>query len=239
MTRGIIALLSGALALAVVLFGIFERRAPIFGRVFWRGARGRRQIALTFDDGPSSHTPAILDTLAAFGVKATFFVLGVNAERHPDAVARAAREGHEIENHGFDHRVLPLAGPAFIRGQMARTSAVVERLTGTKPSLFRASHGWRNPWVNRVARRQGLRVVGWTLGVWDTDRPGADVIVRRTLKGVGPGCVLLLHDGRGIEADPDASQVVEALPAIVGRLRDEGYEIVTLSSLIRQAEERS
>ena len=238
MNRETLVLLSGALAVAVVLAGIFERRAPIFGRVFWRGARRRRHIALTFDDGPSSHTPAILDTLAAFGVKATFFVLGVNAERHPDVVTRAAREGHEIENHGFDHRVLPLAGPAFIRDQMARTSAIIERLTGTKPSLFRASHGWRNPWVNRVARGEGLRVVGWTLGVWDTDRPGADVIVRRTLKGAGPGCVLLLHDGRGIEVDPDASQVVQALPAIVGALRDRGYELVTLSSLIRRTEER-
>jgi peptidoglycan/xylan/chitin deacetylase (PgdA/CDA1 family) len=239
MTRGIIALLSGALALAVVLVGIFERRAPIFGRVFWRGARGRRQIALTFDDGPSSHTPAILDTLAGFGVKATFFVLGVNAERHPDVVRRAAREGHEIENHGYDHRVLPLAGPAVIRDQMARTSAIIERLTGAKPSLFRASHGWRNPWVNGVARQQGLRVVGWTLGVWDTDRPGADVIARRTMKGAGPGCVLLLHDGRGIETDPDASQVVQALPAIIGELREQNYEFVTLSSMIRRTEQRS
>jgi peptidoglycan/xylan/chitin deacetylase (PgdA/CDA1 family) len=240
MTWRIIALVSaGALALTVVLVGMFERRAPIFGRVFWRGARGRRLAAITFDDGPSGHTPAVLDTLAGLGVKATFFVLGVNAERHPEVVTRAAREGHEIENHGFDHRVLPLAGPAFIRDQMARTSAIIERLTGTRPSLFRASHGWRNPWVNGVARRHGLRVVGWTLGVWDTDRPGADVIVRRTLAGVRPGCVLLLHDGRGIEAEPDAGQVVQALPAIIGGLRQQGYELVTLSSLIRQTERRA
>jgi peptidoglycan-N-acetylglucosamine deacetylase len=240
MTWRIVALVSAAtLALAVVLVGMFERRAPIFGRVFWRGTRRRRLVAITFDDGPSGHTPAILDTLAALGVKATFFVLGLNAERHPEVVTRAAREGHEIQNHGFDHRVLPLAGPAFIRDQMARTSAVIERLTGTKPSLFRASHGWRNPWVNGTARRQGLRVVGWTLGVWDTDRPGADVIVKRTLAGAGAGCVLLLHDGRGVEADPDASQVVQALPAIVGRLREQGYELVTLSALIRQTEERA
>jgi peptidoglycan/xylan/chitin deacetylase (PgdA/CDA1 family) len=216
-------------AVAVVLVGVFERRAPIFGRVFWRGTRRRRLVAITFDDGPSGLT---------LGVKATFFVLGVNAERHPDVVTRAAREGHEIQNHGFDHRVLPLAGPAVIRDQMARTSAVIERLTATKPSLFRASHGWRNPWVNGAARRQGLRVVGWTLGVWDTDRPGADVIVKRTLAGAGPGCVLLLHDGRGVETEPDASQVVQALPAIIGGLREQAYELVTLSSLIRRTEQR-
>ena len=212
----------------------------MFGRVFWRGASGRRLVAITFDDGPSGRdTPAILDTLAVLDVKATFFVLGLNAERHPDVVTRAAREGHDVENHGFDHRVLPLAGPGCIRDQIARTSTIIERLTGTKPSLFRASHGWRNHWLNGVARRQGLRVVGWTLGVWDTDRPGANVIVRRTLAGVQPGCVLLLHDGRGIETDPDATQVVEALPAIIGGLRERGYEIVTLSTLIGQTEQRS
>ena len=165
-------------------------------------------------------------------------MLGVNAERHADIVTRAAREGHDVENHGYDHRVLPLAVPAVIADQMARTSAIIERLTGTKPSLFRASHGWRNPWVNGVARRHGLRVAGWTLGVWDTDRPGADAIVRRTMAGIEPGCVLLLHDGRGIEPEPDASQVVQALPAIVGGLREQGYELVTLSTLIRRTEQR-
>ena len=113
----------------------------------------------------------------------------------------------------------------------------VARLTSAA-SLFRASHGWRNPWVNGEARRHGLRVAGWTLGVWDTDRPGADAIVRRTMAGVRPGCVLLLHDGRGIEAEPDATQLVEALPAIIGGLRERGYELVTLSSLIRQTEQR-
>lgn len=228
-----------ALVLAVVLVGMFERRAPIFGRVFWRGSRRRRQVAITFDDGPSAHTPAILDILAGLHVNVTFFVLGMNAERHPEVVARAAREGHEIENHGFDHRVLTLAGRAAIADQIARTSAIIERLTGIRPSLFRASHGWRNPWVNPTARRHGLRVAGWTLGVWDTDRPGADVIARRTLTGVRPGCVVLLHDGRGIEAEPDATQVVQALPAIIGGLREQGYELVTLSSLIRQTEQRS
>lgn len=227
-------------AAGVVLVGMLERRAPVFGRVFWRGARGRRLVAMTFDDGPSGRdTPAILDILREHGVKATFFVLGVNAERHPDVVTRAARENHEIGNHGFDHRVLPLVGPASVRDQIARTSVIIERLTGAKPSLFRASHGWRNPWVNRVVREQGCRVVGWTLGVWDTDRPGADVIARRTLAGVRPGCVLLLHDGRGVEADPDATQVVQALPSIITGLRERGYELVTLSSLIRQSEGRA
>jgi peptidoglycan/xylan/chitin deacetylase (PgdA/CDA1 family) len=220
-----------------VLVAMLERRAPIFGRVVWRGSPRQPRVALTFDDGPSARdTEAVLDILQARGVKATFFVLGVNAERHPASVERAAREGHEIGNHGFDHAVLPLRGPAFTRRQIARTSDIIQRLTGARPLLFRPSHGWRNPWVNRIARQEGCRVAGWTLGVWDTDRPGADVIRRRALDGVRNGCVLLLHDGRGIEPHPDASQVVQALPSILEGLRAKGFELVTLSRMVSDGE---
>jgi peptidoglycan/xylan/chitin deacetylase (PgdA/CDA1 family) len=224
-------------ASACVLFAMLERRAPVFGRVIWRGSSRQPRVAMTFDDGPSvPHTEAVLDILRRAGVSATFFVLGVNAERHPAIVERAAREGHEIGNHGFDHAVLPLRGPEFTRDQIARTSVTIQRLTGTRPVLFRPSHGWRNPWVNRIAREEGCRVAGWTLGVWDTDRPGADVILRRTLAGVRNGCVLLLHDGRGIEGEPDASQVVQALPLILEGLRARGFDVVTLSRLVSDGE---
>jgi peptidoglycan-N-acetylglucosamine deacetylase len=223
---------------AVVLVGMLERRAPIFGRIFWRGPADRPVVALTFDDGPNEpYTGQILDILASHGVKATFFVIGLNAERFPAAVERAAREGHDIGNHTWDHTVLALKGPRFIGGQIARTSLLIERITGRKPALLRTPHGWRNPWVNPVARKHGMRPVAWSLGVWDTDRPGSEVIVRRTLAGMRNGSVLLLHDGRGVEPGADASQVVRALPAIIGGLVESGYRLVTLSELIRETEE--
>jgi peptidoglycan/xylan/chitin deacetylase (PgdA/CDA1 family) len=224
-------------ASACVLVAMLERRDPVFGRVRWRGSSHRPRVAITFDDGPSApHTEEVLDILRRAGVPATFFVLGLNAERHPDVVERAAREGHEIGNHGFDHTVLPLKGPRFTRDQIARTSAIVLRVTGSRPVWFRASHGWRNPWVNRIAGEAGCRVAAWTLGVWDTSRPGADVIVRRTLAGVRNGCVLLLHDGRAIDPRPDASQLVEALPSILEGLQARGFELVTLSRLVSDGE---
>jgi peptidoglycan-N-acetylglucosamine deacetylase len=230
--------LAGALAVAaVVLVGMLERRAPVFGRIFWRGRPDRRDVALTFDDGPNEpYTSQILDILAACDVKATFFVIGENAERYPETVKRAAREGHEIGNHAYGHGALPLKGPRAIREQIARTSSLVERLTGNRPALFRTPHGWRNPWVTLESRSEGIRPVAWTLGVWDTDRPGADVIVRRAFAGMRNGCVLLLHDGRGTERGADASQLVDALPAILRGLRERGYRFLTLSELIRLAE---
>jgi peptidoglycan/xylan/chitin deacetylase (PgdA/CDA1 family) len=224
---------------SVLLAGVFERRAPVFGPVFWRGRKDRRAVAITFDDGPNEpYTSQVLDILRLLGVPATFFVLGKNAARAPAAVKRAVREGHEIGNHGYDHGVLPMKGPSHIRDQIVTTSDLVEEVTGARPALFRPSHGWRNPWVNRTARKAGCLPVAWTLGVWDTDRPGAEKIVRRTLKGLRNGSIVLLHDGRGAETDADASQLVEALPTIIRTARDRGYRFVTVSDMVREASER-
>jgi peptidoglycan/xylan/chitin deacetylase (PgdA/CDA1 family) len=230
----IIACVSAALAFeALVLIGIFERRAPIFGRIFWRGPRDLRAVSLTFDDGPNEpYTSRVLDILRRFDVRATFFLIGENVERHPEAAHRAAAEGHEIGNHGWDHRVLPLETPARIRDQIQRTNDAIMRGAGARPVLFRASHGWRNPWVNGIATREGYRPVAWTLGVWDTDRPGAGEIARRALAGLENGCILLLHDGRGTEHGADSSQLVEALPEIIEGARAAGYRFITLSEMI-------
>lgn len=221
------------------LYGIFERRAPVFGRIFWRGSQNLHAIALTFDDGPNEpYTSGVLDILREFRVNATFFVIGENVERFPGVVRRTAAEGHELANHTYDHEVLPLRWPGPIRNQIKRTSDLIEKTTGRRPGLFRAPHGWRNPWVNRIAREEGCVPVAWTVGVWDTDRPGAEVIVQRTLKGLGNGCVLLLHDSRGTERGADASQLVTALPAILQEAQRQGYRFLTLSEMVGETNKK-
>ena len=198
---------------AILAFGVFERRSPIFGPVFWKGKAGGNRVALTFDDGPNEpFTSQILDILKERQVRATFFVTGSNCRRFPGTLKRLARDGHEIGNHTWTHEVLPLKPPSRIEEEIRKTSDIIEKHTGRRPTLFRAPHGWRNPWTNAIARRCGCVPVAWTLGVWDTDRPGAEAIARRTLKGVRDGCVILLHDGRGVEDGADSSQLVEALP---------------------------
>ena len=227
------------LAEAILIYGIFERRAPIFGRIFWRGPRDLRAISITFDDGPNEpYTSQILDILMKFNVKATFFVLGDNAERFPETVRREAEDGHEIGNHTFDHCVLPLWSGRHIRREIKRTSDLIERIAGVRPKFFRAPHGWRNPWVNRGAGREGCIPVAWTIGVWDTDKPGKERIVRRTLRGLRNGGVVLLHDGRGNEHMADSSQLVDALPTIISEARRAGYRFLTLSEMMREAKAR-
>lgn len=233
----IVACIGGMLALeALILAAVFERRAPFFGRILWRGPRDLRAIFLTFDDGPNEpYTSRVLDILKEFDVKATFFLIGENIQRYPETARRIADEGHELGNHGWDHHVLPLQSIAGIRDQISRTRTAIETATGRRPLFFRASHGWRNPWVNRVAKETGHLPVAWTLGLWDTDRPGAMAIARRALKGLGNGCILLLHDGRGTEHGTDSSQLVEALPAILQGAREAGYRFLTLSEMAQEA----
>lgn len=218
---------------AVLALAVFERRSPVFGSIFWKGTPGKNLIALTFDDGPNEpFTSQVIDILKQNQIKATFFVVGRNAERFPGSVRRLFDEGHELGNHTWTHEVLPLKTPARIREELTRTSELIEKAAGRAPVLFRAPHGWRNPWVNRTARECGLVPVAWSLGVWDTDRPGEETIVRRTLNGADYGCVLLLHDGRGLEQGADSSQLVRALPHIIEELKRRGFEFVTVSEMI-------
>ena len=220
---------------AILLVGMLERRAPIFGPIFYRGRADVPAIALTFDDGPTEpYTSQVLDILRDSGVKATFFVIGEKVDRAAAVVKRIVEEGHEIGNHGFDHGVLPLRGPGRIRQTIAATSEIIERVAGVRPALFRAPHGWRNPWVDRIAREQGCEPVAWTLGVWDTDRPGANVIRDRTLQGLTNGAILLLHDGRGLDREADVSQLVEALPGIIGGARRIGFRFATVGAMLAE-----
>ncbi len=218
---------------ALLVLAVFERRSPIFGTIFWKGKAGKNLIALTFDDGPNEpFTSQVIDILKGQKIRATFFIVGQNAERFPGSIRQLFDEGHELGNHTWTHEVLPLKTPAQIRDELTRTSDLIEKSTGSRPTLFRSPHGWRNPWVNRVVRECGMVPVAWTLGVWDTDRPGEEEILRRTLDGARDGCVLLLHDGRGLEEGADSSQLVRALPKIIDELRHRGFEFVTLSEMI-------
>jgi peptidoglycan/xylan/chitin deacetylase (PgdA/CDA1 family) len=187
-------------------------------------------VSITFDDGPNPRaTPQILDVLRAEGVHATFFVLGRHAERWPALVRRMADEGHQLGNHGYWHRKLHRRTPAYVKDDLTRgTEALYNASGGVRARHFRAPHGFRSPWVTPIARSLGQRTIGWSLGVWDSARPGVAEITRRALDGVRAGSILLLHDGDGYDAEGDRQQTAEALPLIIHGLRDRGFRFTTL-----------
>jgi peptidoglycan-N-acetylglucosamine deacetylase len=220
---------AGVAVAALAAHGTWHRNSWIFGPTLNRLPGSDRVASITFDDGPNPvATPRILDVLKREDVKATFFILGRHADRWPELVKRVADEGHQIGNHGYYHRKLHRRTPSYVRDDLTRGVAAIERACGVQPRVFRAPHGFRNPWVTPIARSLGERTIGWTLGVWDSALPGADEIVKRTLEGMHPGSILLLHDGDGYNADGDRTQTAEALPGIIAGLRARGFRFVTL-----------
>lgn len=225
-----IALAAAGLAVAgLAAHGTWHRNSWVFGPALRRLPDPDHRVALTFDDGPNPHaTPAILDTLQREGVRATFFVLGRHADRWPALVRRMADEGHQVGNHGYLHRKLHRRSPGYVRADLMRGAAAIERASGVRPRVFRAPHGFRSPWVTPIAASLGQRTIGWSLGVWDSARPGTGEIVRRALEGMRAGSILLLHDGDGYDAEGDRMQTAEALPRIIDGLRARGLHFSTL-----------
>lgn len=209
--------------------GAYHRNSRVFGPVLGELPSDGKRVSLTFDDGPNPDaTPRVLDALAKHGVKATFFVLGAHAERWPELVHRVLEEGHQIGNHGYFHRKLHLKSPAYVKRDIILGKRAIERAGGPPPRFFRAPHGFRSPWVTAIARSLGERTIGWSLGVWDSDRPGVQAIVDRTIQGARSGSIVLLHDGDGYNANGDRTQTAAALPGIIQGLRDRGFDFVTL-----------
>jgi peptidoglycan-N-acetylglucosamine deacetylase len=227
-----------ASVVVVATVGCFAPNAPIFGRVVDGSGVFAPVIALTFDDGPSPDTtPPILEALRSFGMRATFFVLGKHAARYPHLIEQIVRDGHEVASHGYTHGLLVLSSPGEITAELVRTKRVLEEAGAPPPRLFRTPHGFKNPFVVPVAQRLGYRVVGWTKGVFDTAKPGADVIARRAIKALRPGAILLLHDADGNDGD-DRFQTAEALPGILEAVQAHGYQAVTVSELAALAPQR-
>jgi peptidoglycan-N-acetylglucosamine deacetylase len=223
------AAVAGLAAAGIAAHGAWHRNSIVFGRVLTHLPGDEPLVSITFDDGPNPRaTPRILDVLRRERVHATFFVLGRHAERWPELVRRAALEGHQLGNHGYYHRKLHRRAPAFVRDDITRGTEHIVRASGVRPRHFRAPHGFRSPWVTPIASSLGQRTVGWSLGVWDSARPGAEAIAARALEGMKAGSILLLHDGDGYDPDGDRLQTAEALPTIIDGLRRRGFRFTTL-----------
>lgn len=175
-------------------------------------AKQRGIVYLTFDDGPSAYTPAILNILRATHSTATFFELGFRQAEHPAEAAQVRAEGSNVGNHTYNHPDLTALAAGQIRWQLAH---------GPRSKCIRPPFGATNPAVRRLLAQQGLREVLWTVDTKDWSRPGITHIIQAaTGPAVHAGSIVLLHDGGG-----DRSQTVAALPKIISILQQRGYVI--------------
>ena len=189
-------------------------------------------IAMTFDDGPSATlTPKLLDLLAAHHIKATFFVIGENVAEHPEIVARAAQEGHEIANHSWSHPNFGKMSDENVRRQLQQTDDAIKNATGKRPTLLRPPYGSITAREKRWIHDEfGYEIILWDVDPYDWKRPGPAVVRARILKETRPGSIVLSHD-----IHPGT---IEAMPSTFDELEAKGFKFVTVSELIRIAAAR-
>jgi peptidoglycan/xylan/chitin deacetylase (PgdA/CDA1 family) len=230
---GVLGLMVGAVYLAV------SPSSQLCGKVYTGGPRSEEKvIALSFDDGPNEpYTSQVLRILDENGVKATFFLIGQNAEFYPETVREIVQAGHIVGNHTYSHTYrLPFEGLAAVRKEVDRTEESIFRLTGLRTDLFRPPHGLRTPWFIKDIKELNYKVITWTDMTNDYDEkiPHED-IVRRIVAKARPGGIIDLHDGKDTVHGIDRSNTVKALPIIIARLRGEGYRFITLPDLLHVA----
>jgi peptidoglycan-N-acetylglucosamine deacetylase len=192
---------------------------------FWRVPMARKEIALTFDDGPYPfYTPLLLHELARSHVIATFFLVGRSAQEFPDLVTQIVAGGNEIGDHTFNHYHLTRLSKAEIADQIASDGELLDRYAPGQVTLFRPPFGRYDHRVVALAYSMGYDTIFWNDSPEDTKHISPRLVVRRVLAQASPGGIVLLHNGQ--------YRTIEALPMIIDHLRASGYTFVTVSRLI-------
>ncbi|HUP07924.1 MAG TPA: polysaccharide deacetylase family protein [Caldimonas sp.] len=194
----------------------------------------RREVALTFDDGPDPEvTPRVLDLLDAAHARATFFPIAERAQRQPALMREIVRRGHSVQNHSQRHaHTFSLLGPRGLAAEIGAAQQALADLTGQVPRFFRAPAGVRNPLLGPVLQRLELRLVSWTRRGYDTVQRRPARVLHRLVRGLAPGDILLLHDGHAARAADGSPVSLAVLPEVLAELSKRGLHAVTLPQAI-------
>lgn len=198
-----------------------------YTRFIHEGRPRKRQVALTFDDGPGPYTEQILHILHQHDTPATFFVLGNMVNERPDVVRRELHQGHAVGGHTYDH---PHMGWLPLGDQINEFDDLDQAMEDNKlprPHLFRPPYASFNADTIELLDHRRLLMVLWSIDTGDYLDPGSEVIAERALEGVGPGSVILMHDGGG-----DRTETIEALPKIIKGLHKRHLQPVTVPELL-------
>ncbi len=197
-------------------------------------ASARREVALTFDDGPDPEiTPRVLDLLDAAGVKASFFCIGRCARQQPALCREIVTRGHRVENHGNTHSsAFSLFGPARMRADIIAAQITLADIAGQAPLFFRPTAGLRNPFLDPVLAGLDLQLAAWTRRPYDTHEGRPHRVLQRLTRGLAPGDILLMHDGHGARTPDGQAVILETLPTLLRTLTVHQLQAVTLAGAL-------
>jgi peptidoglycan/xylan/chitin deacetylase (PgdA/CDA1 family) len=235
----VLPVLIGVTAAAAASAAGYQSMAPTgqwYGRTFIGLPRRRKQIALTYDDGPNDpHTLKLLEVLARHEVRATFFMIGRYVRQRPDIAREVARAGHAIGNHTMTHPRLIFESAPRTRMELAECRAALTEAVGDHSNLFRPPFGGRRPATLRVASELGLETVMWNVTGYDWNAPPAAAIEKQVARQMRGGDVILLHDGGHRAMGADRGQTVMATDNLIRRYKDQGFEFVTVTEMMAAA----
>jgi peptidoglycan/xylan/chitin deacetylase (PgdA/CDA1 family) len=209
-----------------------QNMAQIFpGVVFYKGNPNKKWVALTFDDGPDNYyTDKILDILHEKKAPGTFFIVGKEAKMFPDVLKRIAHEGHDIGNHTWDHPNFHDLNTSQVIQEIQKAEGEIQRITGRRTDLFRPPYGIATIEDIRAIHNLGYRVIEWSVDTVDLKGGSAQQILGHVNQEVSPGGIILLQSMAGKRGELNGT--VKALPKIIDRLRAQGYEFVTVHTLL-------
>jgi Predicted xylanase/chitin deacetylase len=194
---------------------------------FVNGDINKKNVALTFDDGPDGRiTAKILDILKQNNVKGNFFFIGENVSKFPGVVRRADKEGNLILNHSYDHPDFKQKNNEEIKNQILKTENIIYKTIGKKPAIIRPPYGDVDERVVSSILQTGDKITIWSIDTLDWSQKEKDNIVKNVLDNLRPGDIVLMH------SNGDKAATAEALPIIIKGIKEKGYEIVTLDKML-------
>ncbi|WP_030567212.1 polysaccharide deacetylase family protein [Streptomyces aureocirculatus] len=194
---------------------------PVSATIAHASEKGKRGVNITIDDGPDPKwTPQMLDLLREYEAKATFCMVGTQAQAHPDIVKKVVAAGHRLCDHSVSHNTaMDKDSQAYQSKQILDAERMITKASGgVRPMYYRAPGGAFTPYSRDLAASRGMRPLGWNVDTKDFERPGTDAIVATVERELPNGPTLLFHDAGG-----DRTQTVEALRRILPRLKQQGY----------------
>lgn len=184
-------------------------------------------IALTFDDGPHpTFTGKILDLLKWYNAKATFFIIGEQADKFPEIIIREIKDGHEIGNHMYHHDEVCRMLPNDLKRDLRRSDQALHTIIGKRVALYRPTSGYYDDKIIEIAQSMNYKVILWSLDSRDWTGQSGWIIARNILKGVKPGSIILFHDFGG-----NRNNTTKTLEILLPELTNKGYQFVTVSTL--------
>ncbi|MEQ1620473.1 MAG: polysaccharide deacetylase family protein [Methylococcales bacterium] len=215
-----------AAAKLLIIYGSSIIHSNFHAPVYCKANVLKKEIALSFDDGPNRHfTPRVLSVLASFNAPATFFVIGKNIEGNETVLKQIDEEGHSIGNHSYTHSfVVDLKGLNGFKDELNRTTESVFNIIGKRMKLFRPPYGVTTPSLVKAAKQLDYYLIGWNIRSLDTTADTVQTITKRVQTQIKPGAIILFHD--------TSDKTVEVLKQTLNYAKEQGYKIVSVERLL-------